>query len=1483
MIRINRRVLLITLIVVPVTAISLFALNRFQVSRQGPFVIEQARKLSEQGEYSRAIAQYQFGERLGERNFEVYAEWARCLQKASNHQASYLIGLKAQQYNANDPTNVRLLAEEALASERYPDAKNHATSFLANNPNDAEILLVRARANAITRDFQAAISDYLMVIDLPSSPVDAFLELATLYSEYVQPREVEKGQEIIDRLTQKEDAPIENLLAHGQWYLSQFTRRSIIADLGEMDKIERLRAVAASDATEMTRRFPASPKPIGFSIRLAALTKEYDQALRLATEGIERFPNEFEFYELAASNALELGKKDIAADTLRQGLARFPNESQLLWVSALLQLENEELEAGRDTLSKLQSNNYSALAIDYMEARFLAAEGRFLDAIPALERLRQQYSSAPEVQKQLDVELSRCFKAIGNRDQQITALRRACSKDSGWLAGREELAIALLDAGRTEEAAEEYRVIAEQVQKSPNKSGLPMNLVLNQARLLVMQNLGRDPSARDWVSIDRLLQSLEDEVGNSKELVVLRAETLLAQTKIEEARTLLAGAEPSDATFAARIRLEAMQGDWVAVDEWIRKAQELHFDSMELRIAEALRWIRSNDPSAASRIEALADMPEEWPAIDQLTLLQQLLANTATVPEFDSTSEMLAREIIQRKASDLNSRLVLLDLAFRSKDAARMGEILKEIEKISGPSALWHFAKALQALTSAGNVKALTESMNKEVQYHLSEAESILPEWAEPRALSGSLYSQAGDVDNAVAKYLQAVELGWRRIDTIQDVLNLLFKSGRYSEADAVIRRLSQTSQSLSSSMSSMGSRVSFELANYQRAIVLAEEAAKASEDAATGSDDLDKKRQAVTNFLWLAKLKEIQKDFDGSETAIGKALELDPTSHSAMVWRVLFLARNARVDEGRDLLAKLTSMSDLTDPVKTLALTECYVSLGMREQAKTIVEKIDPLLLTRIDDCERYFVLYALAHPSRDERITLLASLATEPVAGGTSDKANTKISRWAKRRWAQELIGGGGPLEFQKAVALVQENLANIDSKSAEDSKTVEDRRMLGIILATWKGAQEPSAALQVFESLIKREGWKPDVDDQFLIGELFLAQSKLFLAQDKLFLAQDNWDQAKTYFLESLANPENRKPQYLKRYAAILMEERGDLKGAESVLDLLRGKRGKGENAVQDLETAGLLAELRFRRGQFEVLFQDLLGEDLDDPEVAWFAATATMRQRFKMMNVYLTKLKNDDKQDKQEAFDLYSLLSNQMGEKLESSADFPGAFFAIQLLGRKEFTNAINALEKVMRDATQEELTDFAEAILQSEAVPAQEIKRLEQLFQSSNRSEDANVFAVIVARLREARGYFTGAEEIYRQLLTENPDNAVVLNNLANLLALKNVKLDEALTMINRAIELEGPTAMLLDTRGICHLARKDFPAAVNDLEQAVAEYPHPLLQFHLAWALDAAGQKEAARKRMESAKKAKLEISMLHVLERSKYGEMSKEEVKSSQ
>lgn len=110
------------------------------------------------------------------------------------------------------------------------------------------------------------------------------------------------------------------------------------------------------------------------------------------------------------------------------------------------------------------------------------------------------------------------------------------------------------------------------------------------------------------------------------------------------------------------------------------------------------------------------------------------------------------------------------------------------------------------------------------------------------------------------------------------------------------------------------------------------------------------------------------------------------------------------------------------------------------------------------------------------------------------------------------------------------------------------------------------------------------------------------------------------------------------------------------------------------------------------------------------------------------------------------------------------------------------------------------------------------------------------------------------EANYLLALQANPNDVVVLNNLAFHYAHQNEKLAVAKQMIERAIELHGTDANLLDTRGWIAFRQQEYDQARRDLAAAREAAPEdPMVWYHWAELLAATGRQAEAHAAVERA------------------------------
>jgi len=82
-----------------------------------------------------------------------------------------------------------------------------------------------------------------------------------------------------------------------------------------------------------------------------------------------------------------------------------------------------------------------------------------------------------------------------------------------------------------------------------------------------------------------------------------------------------------------------------------------------------------------------------------------------------------------------------------------------------------------------------------------------------------------------------------------------------------------------------------------------------------------------------------------------------------------------------------------------------------------------------------------------------------------------------------------------------------------------------------------------------------------------------------------------------------------------------------------------------------------------------------------------------------------------------------------------------------------------------------------------------------------------------------------AEAEFRKVIEVNPDNAPALNYLGYMLADRNVKLPEALTLVTKALDLEPNSGAYLDSLGWVYYKMNRLPEAEENLRQALTLTP----------------------------------------------------------
>jgi len=115
-----------------------------------------------------------------------------------------------------------------------------------------------------------------------------------------------------------------------------------------------------------------------------------------------------------------------------------------------------------------------------------------------------------------------------------------------------------------------------------------------------------------------------------------------------------------------------------------------------------------------------------------------------------------------------------------------------------------------------------------------------------------------------------------------------------------------------------------------------------------------------------------------------------------------------------------------------------------------------------------------------------------------------------------------------------------------------------------------------------------------------------------------------------------------------------------------------------------------------------------------------------------------------------------------------------------------------------------------------------------------------------------------AAQIYEEILSIEPENVVVLNNLAWILCEEHHKYQQALELAKLGIKKTPQYSDLIDTKGMAHYRLGQYENAINDFKRCIKLYPknspaQVASYFHLARVLFDAGQNRQALENLEKA------------------------------
>jgi tetratricopeptide (TPR) repeat protein len=193
----------------------------------------------------------------------------------------------------------------------------------------------------------------------------------------------------------------------------------------------------------------------------------------------------------------------------------------------------------------------------------------------------------------------------------------------------------------------------------------------------------------------------------------------------------------------------------------------------------------------------------------------------------------------------------------------------------------------------------------------------------------------------------------------------------------------------------------------------------------------------------------------------------------------------------------------------------------------------------------------------------------------------------------------------------------------------------------------------------------------------------------------------------------------------------------------------------------------------------------------------------------------------------------------------------------LAGESEHVLALSRLTELIRIAPDYAAGHFAAG--EARAALQEYDRAIEEYKKSITADQKFVVAYVRLAALYRMKNQRAEAEETSRQLMRLQPESPLGYNEVACLLADNGDKLDEALKLANRAVELGHGAAPFLDTLGWVLYQRKEYAKAIEHFNSAIAAlpqfYPAAEYHYHLGLAYHMTGANDKALSELELALK----------------------------
>lgn len=1430
---VNKKLAVILVGAVVLAIVSGYLLHGFQTRRNARVFLDRAREAKTQERFDVAVKNYQWYIDLVPNDLDALSEYGSLLADLKAYWPAFT---RLEMVLRQDPGRLetrRKLVQVLTAMGRFRDAQEHIEQYLLKEyPDDPELLTELGRCQRGLGQYERATTTFRRVIELKEDYVPAYAQLAGTYRHDL--KQPEQGDQWITKMVLTVGDSAEAYLVAASYFYNAQNYEA-----------------ALKWADEAHKKDPSNLEMLLVAADSARRLGQLDQAEEFAQKAIAASPESPDPYSVYAATQFAKGNADTAINTLEDAASKVKDKGPLYWALASMQIDALRLADAEQTIEKLEAVSYPRAQVEFLRGRLLTAKEQWFLAARKLESVRPDVTDSPDLLKQVDFLLGLCYAQMGNPDQSVASYSRAMTQDPLWPQARLGRAMALLELGRLDEAVNEYRNVVQLGKATPQG-------VLEFARLLVLSTLSKPPQERNWLEVEQWLDTLEKDDTTKTDAIILRAEILAAEKRLQEAEQLLESHLSQDAKNdslgLALVALKLQAGDAAEASRLLDQIEKQSGQTLAVLLSRARVAVRSGDDKRAKQeLANIASAAKKLPGEEYQRLLGTLVGYAIQLSDFDNARRW-AEEVARLSPNNLEVRLLLFDLALYAQDMAVLSRVLDEIAQIEGQGPIWLYGQAIRLYLES---KSENRSLLQQALDYLSRAANLRPNWVRIPALQGQIFDLLGDTGSAINAYLRAVSLGDRSVRTAGRLVQLLYGQQRFLEADQIIHQLEQQQAPFSSELERLASSISLRLEDYERAVELARRAVSGSSDYrdhvwfGTVQSVLGLRARAER------REKEAQALLAEAEAAFRKGVELAPESVEPWVALVQFYARigeNAKAEQATN-----EAKEKVKGGIGPLAMGQVYEVLGKLDEAEKYYQEalaIAPNDLLVVRQVTEFY----LRTGRTESAVTQLNRIISGQVQASESDVS------WGRRSIAMILAAQGGYDNLQKGLELIRQN------RSAGRTPNIQDLRAEAILLTSHPQRKKRLEGRDLLEKVVK-ESPQATPDDRFVLAQMYMADGDVVNA---------------ARHMRTLLATRGDDPRYLRAFVAFLLDQ-GQVAEAEIWQNRLE------KVAPDAFPTLALRTRILTVQGRYDEAIQRLrefaeketnappsdspseLSNDTPSSvspstngEVSEGQSTKVQQLRWALSGERLEFLgRMLERSGKQSEANLFYEEAEKLYRKFVEKNPNARLLLASFLARRGKLNEGLELLEASWESSDVALVRAASQVFMTLPSSDQAIVQRVQTILEKACELHQRPLsLLMLLGDLYGMQGRFAECEAVYREILRRDPKNVIALNNLGAMLAIQGTRLDEAEKLVQTAIDLAGPQVNLIDSHAMVLIARKKPAEALKVLSDAIEDEPIPILFFRQAQAYQLLNKPELAAQAFEQAVKRGLTKQSLHPIER---------------